>query len=851
MSWLRFTRNSALALPLLLSSGWAHYHFLHYPSLSPLVAAPEKFDLHALPNATVSLFVSNQRPWGFAEGESFASLLGQIRAAAKAWNDVPGSALRISYAGLITPDTPQSSASIQVIFDELPPGLIAMAGPVSRGDMISAEDAHGQAPFVPITTSLLVLSNDFAQRPLHTDSFFLTLVHELGHTLGLQHTLSSSVMSTTYTRATTRSQPLAADDAAGLALLYPASGFSSRVGAITGRVTASGVPIHMASVVAISPSGAAVSSLSAPDGSYRLDGLVPGRYYLYAHPLPPGIQAGFGPADIVLPTGPDGDPIPASEPFNTIFYPGVTELGQAHPIDVAAGGEAGSIDFSVTPAGSVWLYGVTTYSFPAQVAVKPAFINTNGKRLFLVASGAGIVHNNAPVPGLRVSVLGGSAVVPPAGVSAYASAPQFLQVNFEFHPFAAEGPRHLIFSKPGALYILPAGLNIVKKQPPSITSVTPFIGDQNQPLVRLAGSFFSAASRVLFDGLPARIAHYDPEAGEITVEPPPGDTGHQAHIVITEPDGQSSLFTQPAPTYTYPPAGTPSITLNPRSLPAGAEAMVEFTGAPGGFYPGQTVVGFGSSDVVVRRTWVLDGNRMLANVRVAPTAPVTETLVSATTGLQLFDQPFGFRIDPARTDLLVLDSRAIDPITNFASIYPGGRALLSVRGLPEELDPAAVSLTLNDRTVQVSEVSPEGLVFLVPAGFPEGPAVARLSWLDRPSLPVVLSIDPPPPVISRIVNHDDLAISSDRPATPQGFLRVVFVRRGTPALSQDRVTVLLSGQPVPLHELQQLSDQEEYAAVIQLPKASEDAESPIESYSVVVSVDGRPSVPVRIPVTIP
>ncbi len=51
----------------------------------------------------------------------------------------------------------------------------------------------------------------------------MTLVHEFGHTMGLQHTLASSVMSTYYTTASTKANPLGDDDIAGISLLYPAA----------------------------------------------------------------------------------------------------------------------------------------------------------------------------------------------------------------------------------------------------------------------------------------------------------------------------------------------------------------------------------------------------------------------------------------------------------------------------------------------------------------------------------------------------------------------------------------------------------------------------------------------------
>jgi hypothetical protein len=91
-------------------------------------------------------------------------------------------------------------------------------------------------------------------------------------------------------RMTSRARPLDADDIASLATLYGKSGWQGNYGSISGRVTFanSGASVSMASVVAISPTGPAVSTLTNPDGTYRIDG-VPANfnYHVYVHPLPP------------------------------------------------------------------------------------------------------------------------------------------------------------------------------------------------------------------------------------------------------------------------------------------------------------------------------------------------------------------------------------------------------------------------------------------------------------------------------------------------------------------------------------------------------------------------------------
>jgi len=105
-------------------------------------------------------------------------------------------------------------------------------------------------------------------------------------------------MSTATTSAVSHAQPLDADDIAGISSLYPNAEFA-KTGSITGRITADGNGVHLESVVAIRAAAGAVSAFTNPDGTYRIDGVQPGQYYVYAHALPPD-------ADIQGPWYPDG-----------------------------------------------------------------------------------------------------------------------------------------------------------------------------------------------------------------------------------------------------------------------------------------------------------------------------------------------------------------------------------------------------------------------------------------------------------------------------------------------------------------------------------------------------------------
>ena len=769
-----------------------YYHFVHYgPNATVAEAVIEKFDRSALLDDTVYFYVSNQRP-ALAANDSYEALVSQVRQALSVWNNVPSSALRVQYGGISDGELRAQSPAGEILFAELPPGVIGLGGPVTQG-----QAADG---VIPIVRSQVILSNTLTTtlrpRTSFSELFFNSLVHEIGHALGLQHSLASSAMSTDLTRSTTRSLPLAPDDVAGLSAAYPAEGFHERFGSISGRVTADrGIAVHLASVVALSRGGSAISGLTAPDGTYQIDGLLPGSYQLYTHPLPPATQEGLGPANILLPTSAEGQPIPPSSPFRTVFYGGGSGPEGSAPIDVRSGETTMGIDFRARSRQDVPLHSVTTYSFPGNGApgVHPAFLNSAKETGFVLATGQGLAEN---LQRLQIEPIGGSSQV--FGPRLFSGDVRFARLDFQLSPFDSARSVHLLFRLADDAYVLPNAVRLTSAPAPLVHWLTPRF-DAGENVWSLSGTDFDSRSAVYFDGLAARILETNTDQGEILFEPPPGPPGHRAVVTVYNPDGQSSALTLPDGniTFSYAPRDSPAVSLTPPSAAPDNDVLIDIRGQNVTFIPGETVVGLGTADIVTRDVKVLSPTRLLAAVTVREEAMPGSYLLSVTSGLQVVTVPGAFQ---------VLDNKPVSdqkPLVRFGGLVnsatlkpelsPGVRATLIGENLvggsgSGDLAGSQISVTLNGQRATLFDVQRDRIRLQIPLALEPGQAVLVVNNGVAESEPVLVRISRASPGLFRVVHQDERVVDRGNPARPGEELTLVATGLGSGFFSDKTIS---------------------------------------------------------------
>jgi uncharacterized protein (TIGR03437 family) len=240
------------------------------------------------------------------------------------------------------------------------------------------------------------------------------------------------------------------------------------------------------------------------------------------------------------------------------------------------------------------------------------------------------------------------------------------------------------------------------------------------------------------------------------------------------------------------------VILNPANVPAGVQAMIDITGVNTSFAQGQTIVGFGSSDVYVQQVFVLSPTHLQVNISVPATAAQTSTEVSVFTGFQSAIQPGAFQITASNPRLPVASPLLTNTSAGQTTIYAGATAVVSGTNLQQGTGLPVV--TFNGIQAVVQSATPTQIVLQIPVGLATGPAAMVVSNGAASSLPVDVTISTVPTAITAALNSAGAQITSGNPAHAGDVVTFLVSSFGDPVagVAASRVQLSIGGNTAPI-----------------------------------------------------
>jgi len=271
---------------------------------------------------------------------------------------------------------------------------------------------------------------------------------------------------------------------------------------------------------------------------------------------------------------------------------------------------------------------------------------------------------------------------------------------------------------------------------------------------------------------------------------------------------------------------------------------VDIKGTGFQFAAGEVTLGFGTSDVSVRKIFVLDANHLQADVSVAPGAALADPDVSVFNGYRMVTATAGFHVTAPVPNLPAPIAIPVNALPGLNGVYAG--AIVGVYGTNLGTpDGAPSTVTFNGEAAQILYSSPTQINLQIPADLAPGPCEMQVVTSLGTSFPLTVDIDTQPAAIASVVDSAGAAIGASSPALPGGLVTLSltgFAPDGT-AISPNRVQVSVNGVQHPAFTVQQSGP-----GVYQVSFVLNADEAAGDAQSVIVYLNGRSSYPATISV---